>query len=252
MSETQETISLIRQAQSGDQQALNQLFETYRGLADSIAVQYFASGQEPDDVKQIAYYGLCRAIQAYDTEKGQQLSTFAFAYINGCEQNELEKHHFVYVPKRRHLLWKRLLEEQTRIRTEEGRIVAVEECARRLGISVTEATDLKNAYAGWISYNATTLRFDSERNDEAYIADTLPDTQDAIDMENLDLRLSLQPVLRTLPERLREIIRLRYEENWSVVEVGQHFGLTHQRICQLERKALTLLRQRVDASLQGN
>ena len=80
---TEDNISLLQKARSGDQQALEQLVENNTGLIWSVARRFFGRGYEPDDLFQLGSVGFLKAVQGFDLSYGTQFSTYAVPKITG-------------------------------------------------------------------------------------------------------------------------------------------------------------------------
>jgi RNA polymerase sigma-B factor len=221
----------------------NQLVERHMGLAAHIAKRYQRAGSRDDDLRQVAMIGLVKAVDRFDPDYGASFSAFAGRTIEG----ELKRHFrdrtwVVRVPrgaKELHLQVRRATEE---LGQSLGRSPSVDELARHLQI---DRDDVLRGVAASAAYSVGTL--DAGSSDEADLA---PDRQGALSVDDrgfddTENRQVVNELLELLPEREREIVRLRFYERMSQSEIGEAMGISQMHVSRLLRRSFTQMRERI-------
>ncbi len=219
----------------------NQLVERHMGLAAHIAKRYQRAGARDDDLRQVAMVGLVKAVDRFDPDYGASFSAFAGRTIEG----ELKRHFrdrtwVVRVPrgaKELHLQVRRAIEE---LGQGLGRSPSVDELARHLQI---DRDDVLRGMAASAAYNVGTL--DAGTGDDSDLA---PDRQGALAIDDhgfadTEDRQVVNELLELLPEREREIVRLRFYERMSQSEIGEAVGISQMHVSRLLRRSFTQMRE---------
>ena len=237
-------LELFREfARSGRRSVRNRLVERHMGLAAHIAKRYQRSGTNDDDLRQVAMLGLVKAVDRFDPEYGAAFSAFAGRTIEG----ELKRHFrdrswAVRVPrsaKELHLLVRRASDD---LGHELGRSPSVDEIARHLDI---ERDDVLRGLAASAAYSVGTLDSADDGNDQA------TDRQRALAVdeggfENAENQAVVAELLERLPDREREIVRLRFYERKSQAEIGELMGISQMHVSRLLRRSFDELRGWID------
>jgi RNA polymerase sigma-B factor len=217
----------------------NQLVERHLGLAVHIARRFSPSTTRDEDIQQVAMLALVKAVDRYDPDIGSVFSAFAGRTIEGeIKRHFRDKTWTVRVPrsaKELHLAVRRANDELTQTL---GRSPSVAEVAEHLGIPRDDViTGLSAAAARSVgSIDATT-------SDD----DTAIDRRDALaDVESgfgrTDDEQVVEMLLQTLPEREREIVRLRFYEDLSQAEIAERCGMSQMHVSRLLRKSFEQMR----------
>ena len=223
-----------------DASARDRLIETHLGLAAYLARRYSDRGEPPEDLRQVASLALVKAARRFDPSVGVEFLTFATRTIVG----EL-KHHF-----RDHAWAVRAPREVQEHYLEVS--AAVGELSQRLGRSptlreVATACSLREdevlvAMEAGQGYRTASL--DAPESASDAVLDRLADEGDA---EKLEQRAELAMHLRGLPDREREIVRLRFIEELSQSQIAARVGISQMHVSRLLRRALEQLRQAYEA-----
>ena len=225
----------------------NQLVERHMGLAAHIANRFRRSGGLDDDLRQVAMVGLVKAVDRFDPEYGATFSAFAGRTIEG----ELKRHFrdrswTVRVPrgaKELHLLVRRAGEELAQA---SGRSPTVDEIALHLRI---EREDVLRGLSATAAYNVGTL--DGGGSDDE--SDIAGDRQRALASEETGYVASenselVGRLLDQLPEREREIVRLRFFERRSQSEIAEIVGISQMHVSRLLRRSFEQMRGTLEAA----
>lgn len=234
-------VALCRQAAARERMVLCNL-----RLALSIAKKHLWSGIPFDDLVQEANIGLMKAVERYDWRRGFRFSTYATWWIRQQVSRFIaDTGRVVRAPNHVQETARKVIRERKAEEARLGRPETEIETARRADMSVATTTMLLSLFddvASLDDINFDTLvpRADSLGN--AWASDP------ADVAENASLRTTLLRLLDDLDERSREVISLRFglegDDPMTLDEVGQHFGVTRERIRQIESKAMRRLSNR--------
>lgn len=218
----------------------NQLVEAHIGFAHHIARRYRNRGVPDDDLRQIALLALVKAVDRFDPDVGAAFTSFAGRTIEG----EIKRHFrdaawSVRVPrstKELHLLVRRANDELSH---ELGRSPTVTEVARHLDVepdAVVEALGASAAFtAGTLESSPTGEEGGTDRS--SHLAEVDTDLEDAPD------RVLVERLIEGLPERERQIVRLRFFDELTQSEIAERVGVSQMHVSRLLRRSFTLMRQ---------
>jgi RNA polymerase sigma-B factor len=225
-----------------DRRTRNDLIEGHRALATHLARRYTNRGEPLDDLVQVAFVGMLKAVERFDLERGLEFSTFATATIDGeLKRHFRDKTWSVRVPRRSQELHLRLGPTVADLSQRLGRSPRIPEIAQELGIQdeqVLEAMDVGGAY------RSTSIDAIGGDGREANgLADRL-----GSDDENFGLvehRAEIERALESLPEREQTILRLRFFEDLTQTEIADLVGVSQMHVSRLLARSLTELRERL-------
>ena len=216
--------------------------ERHEKLVRSCVRQYRGSPEPTEDLMQVGYVGLLKAINNYDPELGHSLT----AYAAPCVSGEIKRH---FRDKRWQIHVRRSAQElvlELRKATEElthklGRAPSDDELAERLGVS---ADDLSEARQADMVFTTSSLDAPlSDGDDPAQLSDVLGD-YDA-EMEHAIDREALATHWDELPEREQRILVMRFYGNLTQAEIGTRLGISQMHVSRLLTRALNHLRSRL-------
>lgn len=231
---------MLRAYRAGDTAARDELVERLLPLARRLASRYRNSAESRDDLEQVAYLGLLKAIERADPDRGE-LVRFAVPTIMGELKRHFRDHGWTMrVPRS---LQERFLEVGDvveRMTASLGRSPTAREIADEMGLpveDVVEALDAATAYSP-VALDAPRR---SEDGDDGSFADTLGEVDEGY--ERVEYGATLAPALRQLPARQREILRLRFDEDLTQSEIAAQIGISQMHVSRLLRRALEQLRE---------
>ncbi|HET8618918.1 MAG TPA: SigB/SigF/SigG family RNA polymerase sigma factor [Acidimicrobiales bacterium] len=228
---------------TGERGVRNELVEAHRGLAASIANDYRGRGVELDDLVQIAMLGMIKAVERYDVARGIPFSSFASRTVNGEIKRYFRDRTWAVRPPRsaqeRHLDLRRA---RAGMALRFGRPPTVAELAAELEVSEDEVLDAVEAGA---AYRATSL--DARRpgdDDQGPLGDRLAGGE--APSGRVEMRLLVDQLLDTLPEREAAIMRLRFYEELTQSQIAERLGISQMHVSRLMRRCLLDLRATLD------
>jgi RNA polymerase sigma-B factor len=230
---------LRRWHEQGDHAARQELAELMLPLARSLARRYAGKGEPLDDLEQVACLGLLKAIDRFDVSRDVRFATFAVPTIAG----ELKRHFrdrgwMLRVPREMQELSARVARRRESLTHERGRVPTVPELAEALGVGdeqILEALAAANAYR-MVSLDEPVL-------EGAGALDTIGD--DDAGYEHAEHRVLLRRGLDRLPEREREILRLRYCEGMTQREIARAVGISQMHVSRLIRRSVEAMRETI-------
>jgi RNA polymerase sigma-B factor len=218
------------------------LVQRHEKLVRSCVRQYRGSPEPNEDLMQVGYVGLLKAINNYDPAIGNSLS----AYAAPCVSGEIKRH---FRDKRWQIHVRRSAQElllELRKATEElthtlGRTPGDDELSERLGVSKDDLLEARQADMVFSTYSLDAPL--SDRDDPAQLGDVLGDedldVEHAIDMEAVSTHWS------ELPEREQRILVMRFYGNLTQAEIGTRLGISQMHVSRLLARALGHLRSRL-------
>ena len=240
----EQEVSLAKRIERGDIQAKHDLTEANLRLVVSIAKRYHTDGMSFLDLIQEGNLGLIRAVEKFDYRKGYKFSTYATWWIRQAITRAIaDKARTIRIPV--HMVEKinKLIRVQRQLLQDMGREPLPDEISREMGMSETEIREILK-----ISQTTVSLETPIGEEEDSELGDFIEDEEairsfDAV-ASQLD-RDTVNEALNALPYRERKVIELRFglkgEHPRTLEEVAKRFGVTRERIRQIEAKALSKL-----------
>ena len=241
----EEELELADRIMAGDQEAKTILAEANLRLVVSIAKRYVGRGMLFLDLIQEGNIGLMKSVEKFDVGKGFKFSTYATWWIRQAITRAIaDQARTIRVPVHMVETINKLARIQRQMTLELNREPSEEELAEKMGTSVEKIREIYK-----ISQEPVSLETPIGEEDDSHLGDFVPDERNMSPEEyatNEMLKDEISEVLLTLTEREEKVIRLRFGledgKSRTLEEVGQMFGVTRERIRQIEAKALRKLR----------
>jgi RNA polymerase sigma-B factor len=233
----------VEYRESKSRKLRNELIEAHKSLAMHLARRFANRGEPFDDLLQVAYLGMLKAVERFDPDRNLEFSTFATATVEG----ELKRHFrdrtwSVRVPRRPQELHLRLGNAINDLSQRLKRPPRIPELAEELGVSdedVLEAMEVGGAY------RSTSIDSRPSENSETLTLEgRLGEDDHGFDLA--EHRVLLERVIEELPEREQTIIRLRFFDEMTQTEIAQQVGISQMHVSRLLARTLAVLRDRLE------
>ncbi|MDR1600547.1 MAG: RNA polymerase sporulation sigma factor SigG [Oscillospiraceae bacterium] len=223
----------------GDHIAREEFIRGNLRLVLSVIQRFNNRGENVDDLFQVGCIGLIKALDNFDVTQNVRFSTYAVPMIIGEIRRYLRDNNAIRVSRSLKDIAYKALQARERLMTEHGREPTVTELAAKLEMPREEVVYALEAIQDPVSlfepmYNETT-------GDAVFVMDSVKDEKDAD--ENWLQGISIREAMRRLGERERKILKMRFFEGRTQMEVAGEIGISQAQVSRLEKAALNQMRK---------
>ena len=235
--------TLLRRAKEGDKAAREMLIEGNLRLVLSVIQRFDKRGESPDDLFQVGCVGLIKAIQNFDPTKQVRFSTYGVPMIAGEVRRYLRDNSAIRVSRSIRDVAYRVLQCKEALLTRMGREPTLDEIARELELPLEDVSEAIDAVCAPVSLHDPVY---ADGGDPLTVMDQVRDTKNT--EQNWMEHIALRTAFRTLGDREKQILSLRFVGGKTQMEVANLVGISQAQVSRLEKGALTTLRKNMSVS----
>jgi RNA polymerase sigma-B factor len=229
---------LRRYHEGGDRSAREELVERHLPLVRALARRYAGRGESLEDIEQVGAIGLIKAIDRYELSREVALTTYATPNVVGeIKRHFRDKGWAIRIPRGLQELNAKMSSTIEHLTAKLGHSPSIAEIAHELQTTpeqVLEAMEAGSAYAPVSLSAGPVAEGDLDPLETIGAEDT--------GFERTEQRASLEPALEMLPDREREILRMRFEEGLTQTQIAEQVGVSQMHVSRLIRKSLARMR----------
>ena len=234
------------ESEAARQTARDGLVTLHLPLVEHCARRFRNRGEPLEDLVQVGTIGLIKSIDRFDVERGFEFSTYATPTIIGeIKRHFRDKGWAIRVPRRLQELRMQISSTTAELTQKLGRSPTARELAEEIGCTVeeiVEGIESSNAYA--------TLSLDAADDSGADSGPSMLDMMglDDVQLEHVEIRESIKPLLEALPPREKRILLLRFFKNKTQSEIAAEIGVSQMHVSRLLSRTLEQLRTSLQES----
>ena len=234
---------LVERREIGDPAAREELVRRYLPLARRLASRFRYTGEPGDDLDQVAFLALVKAVDRYDPRRGYTFYSYAVPTILGELKHHLRSTWTLHVPRGAQERAMHVTRAARALSARLGRSPRPAELAEATGLTpeeVIEALEAADAYDA--------LSLDAPRGEADDDAGSWVESLGEVDPNYalVEWGASIEPALAALPERERLVIRLRFAEDLTQTEIAQRIGVSQMHVSRLIRRAIARMSDEVN------
>lgn len=233
----------IQYKKHDDEYARDQLVTSHLNLVRFLAYKFKNRGEPVDDLIQVGTIGLIKAIDRFDIERGLEFTTYATPTILGeIKRHFRDKGWSVRVPRRLQELSAKVNQATDELTQILQRSPKIEEIAEHLGVTVDEVLE---AMESGEAYSSVPLETDNSSDDD------IPSVIDRYGEEDKQLKTSddrivLTEVLSGFTPKEQEVIKLRFVDGLTQIEIAKQMGISQVQVSRLLRRTLKRMQEKID------
>lgn len=233
-----------RYKEDGDEDARQQLIVNHLNLVRFLAARFKNRGEPLEDLVQVGTIGLIKAIDRFDPSRGLEFTTYATPTILGeIKRHFRDKGWSVRVPRRLQELSAKVNQATDELTNELQRSPSVEEIAKKIGVSVDEVLEAMESSS---AYSSVPLEGSGSGDDDEApaVIDHYADVDE--DLAASDDRMVLEDAIKDFSPREQEVIRMRFVDGLTQVEIAKKLGISQVQVSRLLRRTLKKVQDKID------
>ena len=234
---------LLLQAKDGDENARQELIEGNLRLVLSVIQRFEKRGENPDDLFQVGCIGLIKAISNFDPTKQVRFSTYGVPMIAGEVRRYLRDNSVIRVSRSIRDVAYRVLQCKEAMLLQLGRDPTLEEISKELELPQEDVAEALDAVCAPLSLYDPVY---SDGGDPLTVMDQVSDNRNTEGrwME----RIALRDAFKTLTDREKQILSLRFYDGKTQIDVAQLLGISQAQVSRLEKGAIKTMRKCISVS----
>jgi RNA polymerase sigma-B factor len=221
-----------------------QLVNAYHDFVYFLARKFQNRGEPLDDIVQVGYLGLIKAIERFDPDLGFEFTTFATLTVAGeIKRHFRDKGTAIRFPRRLQELHQAVVRVNEQMKNELGREPTVAELAERLGVTPDDVTEAMEIGPAYVPLSLDQPVASSDGQDSRSVSEQIGGADPELD--RVEMRDVLDRAMEHLTPRERAIMAMRFYEQMSQSEIARRLGISQMHVSRLQRAALEQLRKYV-------
>ncbi len=230
--------------QNGDRRAIERIFAFHGRILNHIVRRYSGSSGEPyEDLLQVGYVGLVKAVNGYKTDSKAKFSSYAYSMIDGELRHHFRDTALIKRPRWARSLYSKVSEATVKLTAELGRPPLVEEVAKEVNVTTEGVLELMKLF---LDTNVRSL--DEEHNEDGADISAIKSIQYEAFSLPIEDRIQLEQALESLSEMQRKVVYLFFYKDLSQTEIGQMLGLPQRKVSRIITSATKSLKERLVSS----
>lgn len=234
----EDTYALIEKAQQGDNDAREQIVNQNTGLVKNLALKFTGSGYELDDLLQIGFMGLLKAIDRFDTKFDVMFSTYAVPMILGEIKRYIRDDGKIKVSRQLKMEMRNLKRIKEEYYNKNGTWPKLSYLAEEMQLPVEKVLEILDAAEALANVES----LDNSEISEGYREKKVSHISE--EDKNISM-IDLKMIISTLSERERQIIVLRYFKDMTQQQIAGKIGISQVQVSRIEKKVLQDMRRKM-------
>lgn len=234
--------------EKGDRRAIERIIAAHSKILNSIVWRYAASSSETyEDLLQVGYVGLVKAVNGYEMDSKASFSSYAYSRIDGELQHHLRDTALVKKPRWARSLYSRIAEATNRLTSELGRPPLVEEIANDVNVTPEGVVEVMKLF---LDTNVCSLdeNHGNEEEPDLSVIKSLQYESFSLPIED---RIALEQALESLTKLQGKVVYLFFYKDLSQTEIGKRLGLPQRKISDVIASSIKALRKQHKTTSRG-
>ncbi len=230
---------LLRRYRRGDSAARDELVARLRPVAQRLAARYRHTTEPLEDLEQVAYLGLLKAIERFDPDRGPFMPYAVPTILGELKRHFRDRGWAMHVSRSLQERYLRVSETVDALTAEFGRSPTPRAIAESTGLSLEDVIEALNATTAYAPAALDAPRRTADGDEDGALVDALGGEDPGYEL--VELGATLEPALRELSDRERTILQLRFAEDLTQSEIAERIGVSQMHVSRLLRRAIEQL-----------
>ncbi len=230
----------------GDRRAIERLLTMHGKILNSIVRRHAVSSGEPyEDLLQVGYVGLIKAVKGYRTDSGAKFSSYAYAMVDGELRHHFRDTELVKKPRWARSLYGQVSDATVRLTAELGRPPVVEEIAKEVNVAPEGVLELMRLFR-----DTSVVSLDGGDEEKGVDVSAIKSMQYEAFSLPIEDRIVLEEALESLTELQRKVVYLFFYKDISQTEIGRMLSLPQRKISRIIASATRAMRESHGAEIR--